>query len=164
MKIEERIEKLNRILSGIKGMKQLPDIVFIVDPRKERIAISEARKLEIPIVGVVDTNCDPDEVDYVIPGNDDAIRAIKLISNKIAEAIIEVKGYEFAEEETAEESATAQASLVTEEEMAAAPDAEGDAEVTTAAETVAAPDAYDEEEVKIEQAMEEDRRRTEPDR
>jgi small subunit ribosomal protein S2 len=164
MMMRDEKEKLERFLGGIKDMGRLPGAVFIVDLKKERIALAEARKLGIPVVAIVDTNCDPDEVDYVIPGNDDAIRAIKLISNKIAEAIIEVKGYEFAEEETAEESATAQASLVTEEEMAAAPDAEGDAEVTTAAETVAAPDAYDEEEVKIEQAMEEDRRRTEPDR
>src|SRR3954451_14996210 len=88
--IEER-DKLERYLGGIKTMPKLPDAIFIVDLKKERIALAEARNLEIPVVAIVDTNCDPDEVDYVIPGNDDAIRAIKLISNKIADAIIEMK-------------------------------------------------------------------------
>jgi hypothetical protein len=84
-------------------MGKLPGAVFIVDLKKERIALAEARKLNIPVVAIVDTNCDPDEVDYVIPGNDDAIRAIKLIANKIADAVIEVKGNEFIEvDETAE--------------------------------------------------------------
>ncbi len=82
-------ERLEKFLGGIKEMKELPDAVFIVDPRKERIAIAEARKLKIPIVAIVDTNCDPDEVDYVIPGNDDAIRAVKLLSSKIADAVLE---------------------------------------------------------------------------
>ncbi|GAV23461.1 30S ribosomal protein S2 [Carboxydothermus pertinax] len=82
-------EKLTRFLAGIKEMKKLPDALFVVDPRKEKIAVAEARKLEIPVVGIVDTNCDPDEVDYVIPGNDDAIRAVKLITSKIADAVIE---------------------------------------------------------------------------
>jgi len=82
-------EKLTRFLAGIKEMKKLPDALFVVDPRKEKIAVAEARKLEIPVVGIVDTNCDPDEVDYVIPGNDDAIRAVKLITAKIADAVIE---------------------------------------------------------------------------
>lgn len=85
---KERI-KLEKNLSGIKGMTELPGAVFIIDPKKEKIAIAEARKLSIPIVAVVDTNCDPDEVDYVIPGNDDAIRAIKLIASKMAESVIE---------------------------------------------------------------------------
>lgn len=85
------IEKLEKFLGGIKDMKQLPGALFIVDPRKERIAVSEARKLDIPIVSIVDTNCDPDEIDYIIPGNDDAIRAVKLISATIANAIIEGK-------------------------------------------------------------------------
>jgi small subunit ribosomal protein S2 len=89
MKLEEKIEKLNKVLEGIKGMTGLPDVVFIVDPRKEHIAVSEARKLEIPIVGVVDTNCDPDEIDYVIPANDDAIRAVRLLTSKIADAALE---------------------------------------------------------------------------
>jgi small subunit ribosomal protein S2 len=82
-------EKLTKFLGGIKSMTKLPGALFIVDPRKERIAVSEARKLGIPIVAIVDTNCDPDEIDYVIPGNDDAIRAVKLLTAKVAEAIIE---------------------------------------------------------------------------
>lgn len=82
-------DRLEKFLGGIKNMKELPSALFIVDPRKERIAIAEARKLGIPIVSIVDTNCDPDEVDYVIPGNDDAIRAVKLLTAKIADAIIE---------------------------------------------------------------------------
>lgn len=82
-------DKLEKNLGGIKGMKKLPAAIFIVDPRKERIAIAEARNLGIPIIGIVDTNCDPDEIDYVIPGNDDAIRAVKLITSKIAEAVLE---------------------------------------------------------------------------
>ena len=82
-------EKLEKFLGGIKDMKRLPDALFIIDPRKERIAVAEARKLNIPIVAIVDTNCDPDEIDYVIPGNDDAIRAVKLLTNKMAEACLE---------------------------------------------------------------------------
>jgi small subunit ribosomal protein S2 len=83
------LEKLQKNIGGIKGMKRPPDIMFVVDPRKERIAIQEARNLGIPIVAIVDTNCDPDDVDYVIPGNDDAIRAVKLISGKLADAVVE---------------------------------------------------------------------------
>jgi small subunit ribosomal protein S2 len=82
-------ERLERFLGGIKDMEKLPGAVYIVDPRKEKIAVAEARKLHIPIVAIVDTNCDPDEIDYVIPGNDDAIRAVKLISAKIADAVLE---------------------------------------------------------------------------
>jgi len=82
-------EKLQRFLGGIKDMKQLPGALFIVDPRKEKIAVAEGRRLGIPIVAIVDTNCDPDEVDYVIPGNDDAIRAVKLLTGKIADAALE---------------------------------------------------------------------------
>jgi len=82
-------EKLERFLGGIKDMKQLPGAIFIVDPRKERIAVAEGRRLGIPIVAIVDTNCDPDEIDYVIPGNDDAIRAVKLLTAKMADAVIE---------------------------------------------------------------------------
>lgn len=89
--LEKERSKLERNLRGIKEMNGLPGAVFIIDPKKEKIAIAEARKLAIPVVAVVDTNCDPDEVDYVIPGNDDAIRAIKLIASKIAESIIEGK-------------------------------------------------------------------------
>lgn len=81
--------KLEKFLGGIKHMKKLPDALFIVDPRKERIAVAEARKLNIPIISIVDTNCDPDEVDYLIPGNDDAIRAVRLFTGKIADAILE---------------------------------------------------------------------------
>lgn len=81
--------KLAKYFGGVKGMRDLPDAIFVVDPRKERIAVSEARRKKIPIVAIVDTNCDPDEVDYIIPGNDDAIRAVKLITSKVAEAILE---------------------------------------------------------------------------
>jgi len=100
MLLEERA-KLERYLGGIKTMPRLPDAIFIVDLKKERIALAEARSLEIPVVAIVDTNCDPDEVDFVIPGNDDAIRAIKLISNKIADAIIEIKQGQWDAEEAA---------------------------------------------------------------
>jgi len=100
--IEKEREKLERYLSGIKEMPTLPGAIFVVDPKKERIAVAEARKLSIPIVAIVDTNCDPDEVDYVIPGNDDAIRSIKLITSKIADAIIE--GRESLSKKLAEES------------------------------------------------------------
>jgi small subunit ribosomal protein S2 len=82
-------ERLEKFLGGIKGMRSLPSALFVIDPRKERIAVAEARKLGIPIVGIVDTNCDPDEIDYVIPGNDDAIRAVKLLTSKMADAIVE---------------------------------------------------------------------------
>lgn len=82
-------ERLEKFLGGIKNMTDLPDALFVVDPRKERIAIAEARKLGLPIVAIVDTNCDPDEIDYVIPGNDDAIRAVKLLTGKMADAILE---------------------------------------------------------------------------
>lgn len=88
--VNER-ERLERFLGGIKDMDKLPGAVFVVDPRKERIAVAEARKLGIPVVAIVDTNCDPDEIDYVIPGNDDAIRAVKLISSKIADAVLEAR-------------------------------------------------------------------------
>ncbi|MBQ5972743.1 MAG: 30S ribosomal protein S2, partial [Oscillospiraceae bacterium] len=91
IKLRGDIEKLEKYLGGIKEMKKLPGAIFVVDPRKEKIAIAEARKLGIPVVAIVDTNCDPDEVDYVIPGNDDAIRAIKLISQTMADAVIEGK-------------------------------------------------------------------------
>jgi small subunit ribosomal protein S2 len=90
-------EKLNRNLGGIREMKKLPGAVFIVDPKKEHIAVAEARTLGIPIVAIIDTNCDPDEVDYPIPGNDDAIRAVKLIAGKMADAVIEGRqGYQEA--------------------------------------------------------------------
>ena len=88
-KLYLEIEKLEKFLGGIKDMHEFPGALFIVDPRKERIAVQEAKKLGIPIVAIVDTNCDPDEIDYVIPGNDDAIRAVKLIAGAMASAIIE---------------------------------------------------------------------------
>lgn len=96
MQIRKKKAQLTKYLSGIRDMEQLPDCLFVVDPRRERNAVLEARKLGIPIVGVVDTNCDPDEVDYVIPGNDDAIRAIRLFASIIADAVIE--GKRFAQE------------------------------------------------------------------
>jgi small subunit ribosomal protein S2 len=92
-------ERLEKFLGGIKDMKKLPGALFVIDPRKERIAVAEARKLGIPIVGIVDTNCDPDEIDYVIPGNDDAIRAVKLLAGKVADAVIEGAQGEDAVEE-----------------------------------------------------------------
>ena len=92
-------EKLDKNLGGIKEMTRIPDVMFVVDPRKEKIAIQEAHILGIPVVAIVDTNCDPEEVDYVIPGNDDAIRAVKLIASKIADAVIEAKQ---GEQQTAE--------------------------------------------------------------
>jgi len=90
-KLANERERLERFLGGIKDMDKLPGAIFIVDPRKERIAVAEARKLGIPVVAIVDTNCDPDEIDYVIPGNDDAIRAVKLIASKISDAVLEAR-------------------------------------------------------------------------
>ncbi|MDQ3068685.1 MAG: 30S ribosomal protein S2 [Acidobacteriota bacterium] len=91
-RVEKEKRKLQKNLDGIRNMGKLPDAVFIVDTRKEKIAVDEARKLKIPVIGVVDTNCDPDEVDYVIPGNDDALRSIKLFASRIADAIIAGRG------------------------------------------------------------------------
>jgi small subunit ribosomal protein S2 len=87
--LEKERQKLEKNLAGTKEMKELPGVIFIIDPKKERIAVAEAKKLSIPLVAVVDTNCDPDEIDHVIPGNDDAIRAIKLMASKVADAVIE---------------------------------------------------------------------------
>ena len=100
-------EKLDKNLGGIKEMTRIPDVMFVVDPRKEKIAIQEAHILGIPVVAIVDTNCDPEEVDYVIPGNDDAIRAVKLIASKIADAVLEAKQGE--QDTAAEESEEAPA-------------------------------------------------------
>ncbi|WP_164668969.1 30S ribosomal protein S2 [Virgibacillus doumboii] len=100
-------DRLVKFLGGIKEMNKLPDAMFVIDPRKERIAIAEAHKLNIPIIGIVDTNCDPDEIDYVIPANDDAIRAVKLLTSKMADAVLEVKQGEETEEVQAEEEAVA---------------------------------------------------------
>ena len=108
IKLQAEIAKLEKYLGGVKEMNKLPGAMFIVDPRKERNAIAEARKLGIPVIAIVDTNCDPEEVDYVIPGNDDAIRAIKLISQTIANAVIEARSGEQMEE-TAEEAVAEEA-------------------------------------------------------
>ncbi len=103
-KLELEIEKLEKFMGGITEMKRQPDALFVVDPRKEKIAVAEARKLGIPVVAIVDTNCDPDEVDYVIPGNDDAIRAVRLIAGAMADAVIEGRqGEAVAPEAEAEE-------------------------------------------------------------
>jgi small subunit ribosomal protein S2 len=91
VQLNKELERLEKFLGGIKDMKGVPDALFVVDPRKERIAVAEARKLNIPIIGIVDTNCDPDEIDHVIPANDDAIRAVKLLTAKMADAILEAK-------------------------------------------------------------------------
>ena len=109
IKLQHEREKLETNLGGIREMKKLPGALFVVDPRKEHIAIAEARTLGIPIVAIVDTNCDPDEVDYVIPGNDDAIRAVKLIAGKLADAVLEGKQGEQSEAEAAEEAPAADA-------------------------------------------------------
>ena len=110
IKLNHEIEKLEKFLGGIKEMKKLPGALFIIDPRKEKIAVAEAHKLGIPIVAIVDTNCDPDEVNYVIPGNDDAIRAVKLISSTMANAIVEGRqGNETAPVETEAKAAEAAA-------------------------------------------------------
>ena len=89
IEIKKEWEKLEKNLGGIKDMPKLPDAIFVVDPKKERICIQEAHTLGIPLIGIADTNCDPEELDYVIPGNDDAIRAVKLIVSKMADAVIE---------------------------------------------------------------------------
>jgi small subunit ribosomal protein S2 len=99
IKLRHEKDKLEKFLGGIKDMKDLPGALFVVDPRKERIAVAEARKLGIPLVGIVDTNCDPDEIDHVIPGNDDAIRAVKLITSVMADAVLEAKQGEQTTEE-----------------------------------------------------------------
>ena len=107
IKHQGEIAKLEKYLGGVKNMRKLPGAMFVVDPRKERNAIMEARKLNIPIVAIVDTNCDPDEIDYVIPGNDDAIRAIRLIAATMANAVQEGKQGEDTAAPAAEEKAPA---------------------------------------------------------
>ena len=109
--LRKEMDRLNKFLGGIRDMKELPSAIFVIDPRKERIAIAEARKLNIPVFGIVDTNCDPEDVDYVIPANDDAIRAVRLIVGKMVDAIIEVN------QGSAEEVATEE--VVAEEVVAA---------------------------------------------
>jgi small subunit ribosomal protein S2 len=109
-KLQREKEKLENVLGGIRNMKSYPAAVFIVDPNREHIAVQEAKKLSIPIVGIVDTNCDPDDINYIIPGNDDAIRAIKLFASKFADAVLEGKK-RFEEKLTAESNKEAQASV-----------------------------------------------------
>lgn len=117
LKIGAEKEKLERNLGGIRNMNKLPGAVFIIDPRKERIAVQEARRLEIPIVAIVDTNCDPDEIDYVIPGNDDAIRAVTLITRIIADAALEGREIWQAEMGAVEEAEEAPAAEAPEETL-----------------------------------------------
>ena len=111
IKLKKEMAKLQKNLGGIKEMKKLPDAIFVVDPKKERICVQEAHALGITLIGIADTNCDPEELDYVIPGNDDAIRAVKLIVSKMADAVIEANQGEAADaedlftEEAAEETA-----------------------------------------------------------
>ncbi len=112
--LQKEWEKLEKNLGGIKNMKRLPDVIFVVDPKKEHICVQEAHVLGITLVGIADTNCDPDELDYVIPGNDDAIRAVKLITSKIADAVIEANQGE-AEDEGVEEENEAEEVEETEE-------------------------------------------------
>lgn len=125
IQLRKEAEKLERFLGGIKDMNKLPGALFIVDPKKERIAVAEAKKLGIPTVAIVDTNCDPDEIDYVIPGNDDAIRAVRLISGRMADAIIEGRqsnvdeeGFEDIPEEVVVDVAEFQEEVVVEEKTA----------------------------------------------
>ena len=105
IELKKELEKLQKNLGGIKEMKKLPDAIFIVDPKKERICVQEAHTLGIPLIGIADTNCDPEELDYVIPGNDDAIRAVKLIVSKMADAVVEASQGETFNEEAAEVAA-----------------------------------------------------------
>ncbi len=118
--LKKEMEKLEKNLGGIKEMNKLPGVIFVVDPKKERIAILEARKLNIPVVGLIDTNCNPEDVDYVIPGNDDAIRAVKLITTVMANAVIEGKQGEafepIAQEEEIKEEATSMEEIAVQEE------------------------------------------------
>ena len=116
IKLTNEIAKLEKYLGGVKEMKKLPSALFIIDPRKERNAIAEARKLNIPIVAIVDTNCDPDEIDYIIPGNDDAIRAIRLISKAMADAVVEGRQGEDAAEAEADAAAEEEAKINESEE------------------------------------------------
>ncbi|MBI2939676.1 MAG: 30S ribosomal protein S2 [Chloroflexi bacterium] len=121
-KLLDEIERLNRLLGGIRNMRRLPDAVFVIDPHKERLAIAETRRLEIPIIALVDTNCNPDEIDYSIPANDDAIRAVKLLSSKMADAVTEgtnIRQAMEAEQQAAEEAARAEATAAAESEKPA---------------------------------------------
>lgn len=119
-KLQKEWAKLEKNLGGIKEMKELPSAIFVIDPKKERICVSEAHALDITLIGICDTNCDPEELDYVIPGNDDAIRAVKLICKVIADAVIEAKqGEENATADAADQEALAAESAASEAEQAA---------------------------------------------
>ena len=122
--LKKEMDKLNKNLSGIKNMTEIPQVMFVVDPKKEHIAIQEAKKLNIPIIGLVDTNCNPNDVDHVIPGNDDAIRAVKLVTDVIANAIIEGKQGESLETEEAETEEMTEATEPTSIEEVVAEDKE----------------------------------------
>ena len=125
-KLKLEHEKLERYLGGIRDMKGMPGALFVVDPKKEKIAVREARILGIPVVGIVDTNCDPDDVDYIIPANDDAIRAVKLIAGRMAGAIIEANQGESFDEGEADENAELEADNVEEEEVEISEDDESE--------------------------------------
>jgi small subunit ribosomal protein S2 len=127
--LEKQRTKLEKILSGIKTMPDLPSMIFVIDPRKEEIAVHEANKLGIPVVAVVDTNCDPDNIDYVIPGNDDAIRAIRLMASKVADAVLE--GRQAIAKEAAEAAAAAAQPAAAEAAEAAPVEVETDTEDET---------------------------------
>jgi len=129
-KLKLEMEKLDRNLGGVVGMEKLPAALFIVDTKKEHNAVAEARRLNIPIIAIVDTNCDPDEVDYVIPGNDDAIRAVKLIAGKMADAVIEARQGEDALAAAADDEQVSDAEPESIEEIAAAEEASEAAEET----------------------------------
>ena len=126
--LKAEMEKLEKNLGGIKDMKEMPGVMFVVDPKKERIAILEAKKLGIPVVGLVDTNCNPNDVDYVIPGNDDAIRAVKLIADCMANAVIEGRQGEDAEVEVVEEKQEVEEEATDIEEVVAEEETSEDAE------------------------------------
>jgi len=149
IKLMKKREKLRRNLGGIKDMEKLPGALFIVDPKREEIAVREARKLGIPIVAIVDTNCDPDLIDYVIPGNDDAIRAIKLFSSKIADAVLE--GKQLREERLQRDLEGALSEEVAQAEAAAQPSEEGVPEVVI----VSSEEGYEEGEEPYEELEEE---------
>jgi small subunit ribosomal protein S2 len=119
LKLDKDRQKLEKTLGGIKGLNKLPGMMFIVDPKNEEIAVTEAKKLGIPVVGIVDTNCDPDNIDYIIPGNDDAIRAIRLLTSKIADAVIE--GRQARDQELQTDSEGAEYTEATAAEEAGAP-------------------------------------------
>ena len=114
IKLKKEMDKLQKNLGGIKEMKKLPDAIFVVDPKKERICVQEAHALGITLIGIADTNCDPEELDYVIPGNDDAIRAVKLIVSKMADAVIEANQGDAADVEEADAEEVAEETAVEE--------------------------------------------------